>query len=494
MPTKRIEQKVHAKAAKSSRPSGVVRPGPAGKSGSLALFGVAFGLVALGSQLSIDNSLLFQVLFGGAFSLALIASLLRFSRLDGSRVSIMAYSIFFLNLFYTVRGAAFLLIGDSELALQVGVTDVEKEFGLAMSWFNCFLSLLVFGACIERQFRTGNVLPPSFVPPGGGRDDRTGFWLFLTGCIFLALNKLVARYVAIEGVFVIIVPFGFGLCLAGLGRWVGHKRGSRLAVHYAIAISLAFLVTYFTRGQFSARMYSFGVLAILGGFMIGHLRCSGVAMLSLIIIFPIIQSLGESRYVDVDRAGVAAANITQAKLEQGPLLFLLEPYTADSGDFTALDIFASTIAGEQTYRPWGLSFLYVFVHWIPRNIWPSKPEGGILTDEASFRLARLEFSNEFAMIPYDPGIVGTLYLEGGPVFILLGAIVLGFILSRWDRRIAAAVYSSRYRVHGCSLFAMAIFILFFTARFRPYQVFYLILSLHAGYYVGVYLYSRFESR
>ena len=454
---------------------------------ALAVFGLLLCVGAAFSMNAEANSLLVQILLGASSSFAIVLFLIARARQSGTVVSVLAYSIFFLNLFYTMRGATYLLVGDSDLAVRLGISNVSEQLAVAMTWFNLFLGLFCLGAFFERRLRIRSPKLPLAVLQTGVVSIQMGFVVLLVGCVFLGLNLVAIRYISVIGYFVIAVPLGFGVCLAGFARWVTPEQKVGVVWRYAIAFAMVLLLTYFMRGHFTARMYSIGILALFGGFLVAHLRLNLLAMLGLVLVLPVIQSVGETRYVDVSRVGSAVMSNTQAKIEQGPLMFLAEPYTADSGDFTALDIFAAALANGQFSRPWGMSFLYMFVHWVPRNFWPSKPVEGFLTDEQSFRLAHIEFSGGSIMIPYDPGIVGTLYLEGAGYFVALGALVLGFVISRWDRRIGETMRHDQSRIHACAMFSMAIYILFFTARFRPYQIFYLVVSLFVGYYIGLWL-------
>ncbi len=96
------------------------------------------------------------------------------------------------------------------------------------------------------------------------------------------------------------------------------------------------------------------------------------------------------------------------------------------GDF---DAFAQTINTAWWVEMNGLAngnqFLGVLLFWVPRSIWPGKPvDTGILLGEAK----GYGFTNLSAPLPAE------LYINAGWVGVIVGAILLGFGMRRWDAR------------------------------------------------------------
>lgn len=412
----------------------------------------------------------------------------------GKSVSIMGFFVFFLALFYGVRGASFAYYQDDALALKLGITDVHGRFGDALTWVNVFTTIccITYGLCARRQVKplrlmagwVTKLIPQTHSASVSPASMRSGAVVLVIALVVVVFFVVLGRTAYASGQFVITAPFSYGLALAGFAGLVSIRSRGLWWVRFACGLVLLLVATYFTRSEYSSRVYAVGLPALALGFVMAHYRLYALAMVTLISVLPIVQGLGESRNAEASEAVSVVASLTAQKVSLGPVGFILQPYTETSGDFTALDVFASVLNGEQEFRPWGLSLPYALVHWVPRQLWPNKPVGGILTDEASFRLARVEFDSRAELIPYDPGIVGNLFLEGGSAFIILGAIVMGWI--GWQCEIALQYLFARptWLEHGYAIYSIFLVTAFFAVRFRPYQLIYLLFFLLVGYYVG----------
>lgn len=96
------------------------------------------------------------------------------------------------------------------------------------------------------------------------------------------------------------------------------------------------------------------------------------------------------------------------------------------GDF---DAFSQTINTawwvEMNGLAYGNQLLGVLLFWVPRSVWPGKPvDTGILLGEAK----GYGFTNLSAPLPAE------LYINAGWVGVILGALILGFGMRRWDAR------------------------------------------------------------
>ena len=106
----------------------------------------------------------------------------------------------------------------------------------------------------------------------------------------------------------------------------------------------------------------------------------------------------------------------------------------------------------------------------------------MLVDRESFLTAR-EFGQEARGIPFTPGIVGDLYLEGGFTFIVLGAFVIGWFFSKLDRMIGLGrALAMDARLAATS--AIFIFLAFFAVRSTPYQLAYYAIFISIGHYLA----------
>lgn len=92
-----------------------------------------------------------------------------------------------------------------------------------------------------------------------------------------------------------------------------------------------------------------------------------------------------------------------------------------SGDYNIYDTFVASLLSTPDSTPYLLSWLYPFVHIVPRFLWPDKPANGILQD--------LSFLNG---APYSPGIAGFFWLDGGFLWAAICLFVLGFLLCNAD--------------------------------------------------------------
>ena len=94
---------------------------------------------------------------------------------------------------------------------------------------------------------------------------------------------------------------------------------------------------------------------------------------------------------------------------------------SSSGDMNIFDTFVAAYLYVPKTSPYILQWLYMLVHWVPRAIWHSKPEFGMLID--------MSFTHN---APYSPGLLGLFYLEGGLWWMLLCMVAMGAILAKLD--------------------------------------------------------------
>ncbi len=136
-----------------------------------------------------------------------------------------------------------------------------------------------------------------------------------------------------------------------------------------------------------------------------------------VVLQPIFKELGKVRSLLNDEVMGSLMGDVQSK---GFLNNYWQFYSS-SGDMNIFDTFVAAFNARPEWYPRILSWLYVPVHFIPRNIWPGKPLSGILQD--------VSFANN---IPYSPGLIGYFLLDGGKVWMILSMITLGIIIGNAD--------------------------------------------------------------
>jgi hypothetical protein len=142
-------------------------------------------------------------------------------------------------------------------------------------------------------------------------------------------------------------------------------------------------------------------------------------ILPIVLALPLFRMLGGTRTAaNEELAGQLVENF---RTEDKPFLQSYWDFYDSDGDINIFDTFVAAKESTPSVRPYMLSWLYVPVHWIPRAIWESKPERGILVD--------VSFTNG---APYSPGISGFFMLDGG-LFWMLGCMaLLGYIIAYVD--------------------------------------------------------------
>ena len=208
-----------------------------------------------------------------------------------------------------------------------------------------------------------------------------------------------------------------------------------------------------------------------GYFLVGLLAC-GISFLRIYIkrvgiwvgiflfaIYPIFKAIGTDR------------TLSNKELIQDIVLNPAAAYSGDgieaafgaATDINMLDTLAASLNWDHRFRGYIFSYIYPFVHWIPRAWWPSKPAYGVLSDGGYLWSERLERD-----IPYSPGIIGFFNDDGGRVYMIIMMFVLGAFI-RWWEIVASRVRRLELR-HAiwASFFLCAIV----SVRYLPYQIFY----------------------
>lgn len=182
--------------------------------------------------------------------------------------------------------------------------------------------------------------------------------------------------------------------------------------------SVVFAATLYSVNPFSSPRYYFGTVilslaAALGAYGTARrIRISSLAFLAgLVFLFPI---------ADIFRRTSGGA----ASISFDPLRSLT------SGDFDGLVQTMNTIRYyELAGPPLGEQALAVLLFWVPRGLWPGKPDGTaiVVTEFAGY--AHLNMS-----IP----LWAEFFVNGGWVAAVLGMVVFGWLIRRFDDSIIRA--------------------------------------------------------
>jgi len=261
---------------------------------------------------------------------------------------------------------------------------------------------------------------------------------------------------------------------------VGIQNFSQFRIDYMSGLMIGMLSIFhlYRRRQVSGTLF-FGCLLLglplvrtLGG---NDIKALALPILSTLASFtlPILQTLDPSNLdgpvsalSDLDSDfqwqsyQIIASLATNADLKSYWHFFDLH------GDFNIFDTFARGIESVQEFHPdktYIVSWIYIFLHWIPRQIWTGKPAQGLLYNQEF--LGGLQFS---------PGIVGTFFLEGGFLWMLFCMFILGLIISRID----SYILKIRVLEHRVYFHAVGIIMAAFLARSSLYPPVY-----YAAYFI-----------
>jgi len=228
-----------------------------------------------------------------------------------------------------------------------------------------------------------------------------------------------------------------------------------LIISVFLLLSSTYMIREFAlfRGSWITGLMIFGV----GFLMHWKKRVSYLwLILPIVLLFPLFGFLGAKRTVAVDE-------LNEIVVEQSDKIFSPKSYWTfynSKGDMNIFDTFVAAKESTPKVRNHVWVWLYTFVHWVPRKLWPGKPARGVLED--------LSFTHG---APYNPGISGLYLLDGGYAWMLFSMGLLGAIVG------AADLYAL-FRLHGylrVCIYAGLVVNALFLARFCMWQYFYQLL-------------------
>lgn len=230
-----------------------------------------------------------------------------------------------------------------------------------------------------------------------------------------------------------------------------YFRLAMLLCSVVVVLADAFLL--YNMSQFRG-FYIVGILATVTCLLrVFSGRVSVIALVALFVVYPVFKQLGSDRSLS-NREVVETVLLKPAEAysDEG-----LETAFGMATDLNMLDTLVASLNWDHSHYPYALSYLYVFVHFVPRSIWVNKPIGGFLTD-TSYTLGK----------PYSPGVIGFLNDDGGRLY-MLGAM---FLLGLSTRGCESLCFRIRARELQNSVWSAMFLSSLVSTRYLPYQVFY----------------------
>jgi hypothetical protein len=344
--------------------------------------------------------------------------------------------IFMSFLFFGVRPIYMILESDYGLMLNLfrvradiqGVTD-------AMWWGSAALFCFALGAALmpminrawlqRRQRRAAEQRRPSLV------SDKVAY-----GIMFFQLLTLPVMYV--------LAKSGRGLYGSSFGAYVYDLPVPLQSVHI---VALVVLLERYLRRKTLSNFVMLGIsgflfldftwlmreVSMFRGFYIAGVMIAGIAILQRIkgrvgyawLIIPIIavqpffQYLGQDRYKK--NAQMEEEGIVDQVFGKQSLADAYWQFYDSGGDMNIFDTFVAAKKAEPRFYPYAWTWLYVPLHFVPRALWPGKPEKGTTMDLSFTRGA-----------PYCPGIAGFFLADGGLAWMLGSMALLGYLVSLLD--------------------------------------------------------------
>lgn len=122
----------------------------------------------------------------------------------------------------------------------------------------------------------------------------------------------------------------------------------------------------------------------------------------------------------------------------------LQRFVSSGGDLNIFDTFTRILTVVPETVPFvmpGRTFLYLFVAFVPRSLWPGKP---LPTELLMNREAIGDIGAVAANTGYSYSLPGSFYIEGGVVTLLLGAFIFGvFCRTIWSYYLLNGTFLSR---------------------------------------------------
>ncbi len=391
------------------------------------------------------------------------------------------FFLIFLAQFNVVRGWAYAIQRDDYLIVRVGGLDPMDLMTKALAWIALFI--LSFTLCYkyvkipQRLLYWGDrAIIFKAVDPATILRNKTQVLVASIGVTILCALFIIGLSVIAGGAdlssvigsaYVYMIPMSiYAMCLAFYGAILATARDGKF-FWVLLLLMLYAVIAYFGRTLSQFRIYAITLPALIAGYHIAQKRRFVLTIVGIALAFPVVNYLGRNRMVSNKDLQANVAESLNADLERGISGFFLAPYSAAGGDFTTVDMFASALKEEPSHHPYGLSWLYIIVHVIPRQLWEGKPEGGILVDTSFSNVLE---GGRVISLPYTPGVVGDAYLEGGWPFIFVIGAMFGFGYKWLDTLLMRRLAMFGPTMDYCVTYAAFLFVAFFANRSLPYFI------------------------
>lgn len=428
----------------------------------MKFFFVAFALL-LSALCFISSSLAVYILF-------LAQGVVLFSFIKEGRLSGAGGFVFMSFLFFAVRPLYILREGDFDLFLTLFRLSVDTvDLAWAMWWATAAL------LC----FRLGSLLPL--------RLDRKRWMKRAQSVVvdnaiqqgrFLRVAVLILIQIITAGLMMMVGGSGFGLYESLFGAYAYELPIVLQAAHIFSVIYTARLtfakngLVYFPVLVVSVLLFGFFTwemrsVSLFRGFYLTGVMICGISALAafkkrvgyawlivpILVLLPFFRILGEIRFTEKQSV---ISTVTE-EISKRDIAKAYWTFFDSDGDMNIFDSFVAATKSEPAYRPYALSWLYVPLHFVPRSLWPSKPEKGLLVD-VSYSMGA----------PYWPGIAGLFWLDGGYLWMLLSMGLLGYII-RWLDHFVETMPRSSFKF---CIYGVLVINGMFLSRFFLYQYFY----------------------
>jgi len=405
------------------------------------------------------------------------------------------FFMIFMAQFNLVRGWVFATMHDDSLLINLGGQDPDWLVTRALCWTALFI--MSFGAAYRYAriphglMRWGDAMvifqatDPDTITRNRSAVLLLSFLVTIGCACFIVAFSLIAGgsdlSSRVSSAYVYMLPLViYSICLSLYGAVLNTSRDGKFMWIVALLCLFA-VISYFGRTVSTFRIYSITLPALIVGYHLARKKRLLLCAVGMALVFPLITHMGKNRTADNRDLAASLATSLSAEASGGIDDFLLGPYKAAGGDFTTVDIFASVLKQEPGFYPYGLSWAYALVHFIPRQLWEGKPENGILYDTSYSMVNR---GGQEVSIPYTPGVVGDAYLEGGGAFIFLIGAMFGCAFKGLDLILGRRKMLFGPTIDYCAIYSAFLFVAFFANRSLPYFiVLYTIINV-AGVYLG----------
>jgi hypothetical protein len=391
------------------------------------------------------------------------------------QVSGVGAFIFMSFLFFGVRPIYMVMESDYRLFSFLFHVRVDpNEIGDSMWWASAALLCFALGAFIAPRVTRGWIRKRKIIAAKRATQNLVSSKVCY-GLMFFQLCTLPVMFV--------LAKSGRGLYASGLGAYAYDLPVPLQSVH---VISVVVLLERYLRTKTPGNLTMLVIsgflfldftwmmrdVSMFRGFYVAGVMIAGIAALQrikgrvgyawliipLIALQPLFLYLGNERFKSNEE--LEEASVVEQVIRDRTLAQTYWQFYDSKGDMNIFDTFIAAKKAEPAYYPYVWSWAYAPLHFIPRKLWPGKPDRGITQDLSFMRGA-----------PYCPGIAGFFLMDGGLLWMLLSMLVLGFLVALLD---AWVFTMPRGYLQYCLIGIVTVNAMFLT-RFFLWQYFYQML-------------------